>query len=149
MSAGLMLPAPRSCRWFSLAVLAGLCGCGGGSDSPQVVKVFPVKGKVELADGKPLNGGHIYFVPKGGLTTSDGVIGADGTFSLSTGASGEGAPPGEYKVRVEHDDVVKTATKKGAGKKPPYPPKYADEDGSGLTATVKAEPNQLEPFRLK
>ena len=31
----------------------------------------------------------------------------------------------------------------------PFPAVYADEDGeTGLTATVKAEPNQLEPFKL-
>ena len=35
------------------------------------------------------------------------------------------------------------------GKKLPFDPKYLDEDSSGLKAVVKAEPNALEPFRLR
>ena len=54
-----------------------------------------------------LSGGWIYFVRKAGdlPVTPSGVIGPDGTFSLVTGGSGEGAPPGEYKVRIEAPPV--------------------------------------------
>jgi hypothetical protein len=104
---------------------------------------------VQLPDGKPLTTGRVVFVSKDGLN-SIGTLGADGTFSLTTGASGEGAPAGEYKVRLEAGE---TSFKKGA--KPaqtaqalPFPEKYADEDSSELTATVKAEPTKLEPFKL-
>ena len=85
-----------------MAVCAGLAGCGK-SDSLPVLQVYDVKGKVLLADGKPLSGGWIYFVPQGGdlPVTPSGVIGADGTFSLVTGGSGEGRRPGDYKVRIE------------------------------------------------
>ena len=84
-----------------VAVWAGLAGCRN-SDSLPALPVYEVKGKVLLADGKPLRGGLISFVPKGDLpVTPSGVIASDGTFSLVTGGSGDGAPPGDYKVRVE------------------------------------------------
>ena len=76
-----------------VALLAGLGGCHN-SESLPVLPVYEVKGKVLLADGQPLSGGWIYFVPKGDLPlTPSGVIGSDGTFSVVTGGSGDGAPP--------------------------------------------------------
>jgi hypothetical protein len=129
-----------------MAGCAGLAGCGK-SDALPALKVYEVRGQVVMADGKPLSGGSIYFVSKAGdlPVTPSGVIGPDGKFSITTGGSGEGAPPGEYKVRVEGppgQSVGKTA-------KPAVPARYNDEDGSGLIITVRAETNQLDPIRLK
>lgn len=137
-------------------VLAGVFGCGGASDAVQKKPVFPVKGSVILPDGKPLSGGRIVFVSKTSLESSAGPIGSDGTFTLSSGASGEGAPAGEYKVKIEPAESVVTAaaakkTSKGIAGVPanlPFPAQYLDEDNSELTATVKAEPNDLPPFKL-
>jgi hypothetical protein len=135
-------------RWLSgliVAVGAGLAGCRG-SDSLPAFQVYEVKGQVLLADGKPLRGGWISFVPKGDLPiTPSGEIGSDGTFSLVTGGSGEGAPPGEYKVRIEAPQLPAAPKRR----KPPFPTKYTDEDSSGLQITVRAETNQLQPIRLK
>ncbi len=128
-----------------VAVCAGLAGCGK-SDSLPVLQVYDVKGKVLLADGKPLSGGQIYFVPNGDLAlTPSGVIGPDGTFSLVTGGSGAGAPPGQYKVRIE----ARQFQADGKVAKPRFPVRYNDEDSSGVLITVRAEPNQLEPILLK
>jgi len=128
-----------------VAVWAGLAGCSH-SDSLPVLQVYQVKGKVLLADGKPLSGGWVTFVPKGDLSvTPSGVIADDGTFSLVTGGSGEGAPAGEYKIRVEAPQFHAAAK----SKKPPFPFKYTDEDSSGVVITVRADTNQLEPIRLK
>jgi len=141
--------------WLGLGLLAGVAGCADRSGAPSVQTVYEVKGKVLLADGKPLEGGHIYFVHSSGATTSDGKIGADGAFALSTGNSGVGAPVGDYKVRIEPDDPSLLSApgpgRRGVakGKKLPFDPKYLDEDSSGLKAVVKAEPNALEPFRLR
>ncbi len=143
-------------RWqlapLVLAISAGVYGCRQ-ADTPPIVKVYPVKGKVLLANGNPLSGGHIYFVPaKDGLISSSGVIGPDGTFSLTTGESGEGAPEGQFKVRIEADaskPQVSKAGKRLEPNQPPFPSKYADEDTSGLLVTVRPEPNELEPFQLK
>jgi hypothetical protein len=129
------------------ALCAVLAGCGH-SDSLPVLDVYQVKGTVLLADGQPLSGGWISFVPKGDLSvTPGGEIRPDGTFSIATGGSGDGAPPGEYKVRVEAPQLLQ-ASKRSRGK-PLIPSKYNDEDSSGLVITVRAEPNQLTPIVLK
>ena len=45
---------------------------------------------------------------------------------------------------------IEPAERKKRGKtRPNFPVKYVDEDSSGLAVTVRAEPNQLEPFTLK
>jgi hypothetical protein len=141
----------RSVRWIALVAVASIAGCAG-SDAPQRVTVYEVKGQVLLKDGRPLKGGRVYFVPSDGALTSEGAIGPDGTFSMLTGNSGEGAPPGEYKVRVEPADVSLLAAAAGraaTGKRLPFPRKYLDEDRSGLRVTIKPEANRLEPFRLR
>jgi hypothetical protein len=144
-----ILDQPRHLKWFCggvlVAVWAGVSGCSNSQALP-VLTVYEVKGKVLLADGKPLADGWIYFVPKGDLTvTPSGRIGTDGSFSINTGGSGEGAPAGDYKIRVE-SPLYQAAQK---AKKPLYPFKYTDEDSSGIVITVKPAANQLEPLVLK
>jgi hypothetical protein len=137
----------------SLALLAGLTGCGS-SDGVGRVTVYPVKGKVLLANGQPLTSGRVVFFPMGDLVIeSSGTIGPDGSFSLKTGAFGEGAPAGEFRVKIEPDDsklaVAKPGTRNASRRKLPFPPKYADEETSGLKVTVKPESNDLPPIRLE
>jgi hypothetical protein len=140
----------RRRRWAAgllAAMLAPVVGCGH-SDSIPAYPVYEVKGQVVLADGKPLSGGWISFVPKGDLpVTPSGEIGPDGTFSLKTGGSGEGAPQGDYKVRVEAPQLQSGPSK--SRRRAAFPSKYTDEDSSGLVVTVKAESNRLEPIVLK
>jgi hypothetical protein len=140
--------SPVRALWSSLLFagpLAALSGCSGSDKLPSL-QVYQVTGKVLLADGKPLNAGWVYFVPKSDLSvTPSAKIAEDGTFSLDTGGSGEGAPAGEYKVRIE----APQAHLDPKSKKSLFPFKYTDEDSSDLVVTVKAEPNKLEPFVLK
>jgi hypothetical protein len=131
---------------LAASVAAGAIGCGG-SGLP-CLPVYRVTGKVLLADGKPLPGGFISFVPKNGLPlTPSASIGPDGTFSVVTGGSGEGAPAGEYKVRVESPEFQRADPR--SRKRALIPPKYTDEDSSGLIITVRAESNRLDPILLK
>ncbi len=135
-------------RWFSILLLTaplGLSGCGN-SDSLPKLQVYGVKGKVLLADGKPLQSGWISFVPKAGLPiTPSAQISSDGSFSVVTGGSGEGAPSGEYKIRIEAPDFrPDPKTKKAI-----FPSKYSDEDSSGIVVTVLPKENLLDPIRLK
>ena len=83
------------------------------------MKIYPVKGKVLLADGKPLTSGRVVFMlPEKGLEFV-GSIESDGSFSIK-GSQGEGAPEGTYRVRIEPDstkhgdDSVRTARRKSA-----------------------------------
>lgn len=125
-------------------------GCGD-PNAVGKMDLYPVKGAVLLADGKPLTSGHVVFVSTNQPISVEGVISSDGTFALNSGTSGSGAPAGEYKVRV---DVDLTKQPQSKGKPPtrsgplPFPAKYTDEDASGLTASVKAGDNDLPPFKL-
>jgi hypothetical protein len=119
-----------------------MIGCSGYTSSAPT---YEVKGKVRLASGKALSAGRVTFVAADGLLPqASGEIQPDGDFSLTTRNPGDGAAPGKYKVRIE------PAERKKPGKaRPGFPVKYVDEDSSGLTVTVRAEPNQLEPFTLR
>jgi hypothetical protein len=124
--------------------LAAAAGCEH-SDSLPSYAVYEVTGQVLLANGKPLDTGRVFFVPKGDLPlTPSGEVGSDGTFSVVTGGSGAGAPAGDYKLRIE---AIQYQSPKN--RKPIIPPKYADEDSSGLIVTVRPEPNHLDPIRLR
>ncbi len=125
---------------FFLAVAGGLVGCGGENGFTSL-RTYPVKGTVLLPDGKPLTMGRIMFVSTARGLTYGGTIGADGTFALKSAAR-EGAPEGEYKVRVEIDETSLPQSKGGKGQRGaqfPFAKKYTDEDASKLTASVKPD----------
>ena len=89
--------------WALAVVLASGCG-------PSLPKTYPVKGKVVDPAGKPWAGGAIMFqLAADPRVVADGVIGADGTFTLTTkiyGKAKEGAAEGEHSVMVESGPVV-------------------------------------------
>jgi len=119
-------------------VVVGLAGCE--SNPLSSMRLYPVKGKVLLADGKPLTTGRIVFVAVKSTLTSPSTIEGDGTFTVK-GSTGDGLPEGEYRIRIEIDEsklpTVKVASKRIGSL--PFPEKYADEDTSKLTATVKPD----------
>jgi hypothetical protein len=128
-----------------LAAVAGLSGCGGADRLPKLA-VYEVTGKVVLADGKPLSSGVISFVPKGDLAiTPSASISPDGTFKVVTGGSGDGAPAGDYKVRIEAPEFHADPK----SKKALFPFKYTDEDSSKIVVTVLPQENHLDPIVLK
>lgn len=119
-------------------------GCGGSRLQPVVT--HEVKGKVLLADGKPLAKGRVVLVPVEGLTPSaSGDLGADGAFTLTTRDSGDGAAVGKYKVRIEPPQDQQTRKYV----RPAFPLKYVDEDSSGLFVTIDAKTSSLDPIVLK
>ncbi len=130
--------------------MLGFGGCGD-SNAPAHMTVYPVKGKVLLADGKPLTTGRVVFMLPEKALEFAGSIESDGSFSIK-GNQGEGAPEGTYKVRIEPDSPkpgessAPTARRKSANL--PFPAMYGDETTSALTATVKSGDNTLEPFKL-
>ncbi len=121
-------------------VFVALSGCGE-TNPLSGVKLYPVKGKVLLPDGKPLAAGKVVFVGDKTSITSATDIGSDGSFELKEG-SGAGLPEGEYRVRLE--------TTSGKGKnKLPFPARYLDEDGSRLKATVTSDDSKnIFEFKL-
>ena len=89
---------PACVVYFTALSLVGPAGCG--RSGPYRGSLYPVKGQVLLADGKPLPGGTVQFIPKDGGLPASGRIEEDGTFTLRS-KTGEGGAPGEYKVRIE------------------------------------------------
>src|SRR5262249_12645337 len=117
-----------------IALAAGLTGCSG---SGSAVPTYEVKGKVLLANGRGLSTGRVTFLAVDGLLPqASGEIQPDGGFALTTRNPGDGAAPGNYKVRIEPAEG-----KNPKKARPNFPVKYVDEDSSGLAVTVRAEPN--------
>jgi hypothetical protein len=139
----------KTCRrirtWqLTVAMMLVAAGCGGGG-SPFAGTRYPVKGKVTLADGKPLTSGRIFFMSNEPPVSAAADIGSDGAFEFK-GPSGDGLPEAKYKVRISPAAIegTKSAVKLA------FASKHLDEDESGLTATVTSDEskNQFE-FKLE
>jgi predicted outer membrane repeat protein len=130
--------------WVVVMAGLGVSGCGGAGlgGGPD----YPVKGRVLLADGKPLGTGRVVFVSDETALSHGGAIASDGSFELKQG-SRAGAPAGHYKVRVdvEESHASKARTKTTNLR---FSAKYADEDASRLTALVKASGENFFEFKL-
>src|SRR5215510_11929597 len=82
-----------------LACLACLLASSCGSGGPQL---HPVRGQVFFRE-KPAEDAHIVFHPVGGKDDAirpSAIVGADGTFNLSSKNPDDGAPAGDYVVAV-------------------------------------------------
>ena len=78
-----------------LVVILGLNGCE--TNEKPIFPVYPVKGTVKYADGKPLIDGWIEFTSQAGETkgrNSNSKIDKDGSFEMETFARGKGAYAG-------------------------------------------------------
>lgn len=139
----------------ALILVLGLSGCGGGTSAIEPKSLYITRGKVELADGTPLTSGTIEFLPlKASVAETHGEIRKDGTFAVKTNDldQAEGAAPGEYKIRILPGQGSGPGRRGGARRvdraRLPFNPKYLNEETSELTASIKAETNELPPFRL-
>jgi hypothetical protein len=128
-----------------------LAGCGKSIEQPTV----PVTGIVEF-DGKPLAGAMLVFHA---VDTSkfkwkelpQAFTAADGTFSVHTYASNDGAPAGDYDVGIamiaptqdEGEDQQRRV--KGATV---IPKKYADHTTSGIRVTVGPRATKVPTISL-
>lgn len=116
-------------------------GCGPKFNTTPPPKVYPVKGKVLLANGERVSGGIITFHPKTGLgNEASGEIGPDGSFQLTTIVKNDGALPGSYTVSVNPYFKDGRYTKAPVNR---IPPRFGAPETSDLTAEVKAEDNNL------
>ncbi len=126
---------------------AGLVVAMGGCGEPNPLsgaKLYPVKGKVLLPDGKPLSAGQVVFVGSKTMITSSATIESDGSFAFKS-ASGDGLPEGDYKIRIEGG--AGSGGKKGKANNP-FADQFLDEDTSELTATVTSD-EAKNNFELK
>ncbi|MHC2068231.1 hypothetical protein ACYFX5_12205 [Bremerella sp. T1] len=127
-----------------LGVVLLSVGCSGGNG----LETAPAEGVVTY-NGKPLPYGRVSFRPEAG-SPATGEIQDDGTFTLSTYGTGDGAIVGTHQVSI-------SATERDAGlegeinpnaelpvSKSVIPKKYSSFSTSELTVEVVASgPNQF------
>jgi predicted small lipoprotein YifL len=134
----------------SAAILAALWGCGRSGPA-----YWPISGKVTF-QGKPVALGQIRFSnPKQGIDVVESLR-TDGQYTIITGKR-QGLPEGQYQVaivpkldfsKMKRDSnglPIPSTMPSAAERHPPnIPQKYHDPATSGLTLTVKPEPNTLD-----
>lgn len=155
----------RQLLWIPM-VLVALAGCGGDAVAP-----VPVSGNV-IAGTKPVEGALVTFHNSGGGRTASGLTDSDGTFTLTTNRTGDGAQPGEYVVTIAKqeskiagaDDIDVASGEYGEAYgammdaaatgdmskvlKDTLPGKYSSAETSGLTRTVVAGEENVFEFTL-
>jgi hypothetical protein len=155
--------APR--RLSDSLLIAGflafwIVGCGDNSKIP----VYPVRGTV-LYRGEPAEGALVIFHPVDPSTNlkekipprPSGLVDSEGAFVLTTHQPTDGGRSGDYQISIVwFNEAVEKEGGLGQGDSEHGPKpkdklngKYADPKRSGLTATITAGTNDLEPFDLE
>ncbi len=132
---------------FLMFVIVG-SGCERSPLSSMTL--YPVTGKVRLADGKPLTSGRVVFCSTKSTITFMATVESDGSFTVK-GSSGAGLPEGLYNVRLEMDETKLPPVKGQPNPRKsarPFPAKYLDENESGLTAKITAKDDRPLEFQL-
>lgn len=131
--------------WILALVLAACPACSG-----RHPVLYPVHGKV-FFDGRPAPGARVVFHPTGAsdptIPKPSATVRGDGTFSLGTYASEDGAPPGSYRVAIVWLAATPTGSQK-ADVPNRLPARYGNPQTSQLFAEIKDGPTELEPFKL-
>jgi hypothetical protein len=145
----------------SILVTVGivLTGCSSSPRPPT----YPVTGTVTL-QGKPLAGAAITFVPTGDGEAASAITDSDGKYALTTWEAGDGARPGEYRVKVSKQELaavdpsklvqnlsIEEEQKIYVESKKPAPPakrlipsKFENEETSGLVHKVEGKPTTFD-----
>ena len=124
-----------------LLLLAVPCvGCGPSFGTPP--GMYPARGTVTLANGKPATGALIRFVPMSleGVETYT-ELNEDGSFVLKTVADRDGAVPSRYKVYFDTDSASPRPPAKTAAAKQAIPRAYLKAETTPLVLEVKPEEN--------
>jgi len=140
-----MFRVSRQLSLFVLAVpLAFVVGCG-----PKFPKTAIVKGKVTYK-GKAVPNGTVNFNPEIPGPPTSGEIQPDGTYTLTTFKSGDGAIPGKYSVVIVamQDNASRLPEDRSPLPPPIVPIKYTSPATSDLKAEVKDQENTID-FDLK
>jgi hypothetical protein len=127
-------PKDLSLLAASLVLVFSAAGCGS--------RLYSVRGTVTLEDGTPLAKGMVMFESNGEGTTvmARGEIKPDGSYQLSTYRTGDGVPPGKYRVQINPMDLSEVPDER---KNLPFDLKYTKFKTSGLEYEVKAGSNEF------
>jgi hypothetical protein len=139
----------RASRRLGILVLILVCFSTASCTSDNHKPVFPVRGQV-FYQGRPAKGAVVFFHPQGAESEPEslhplGVVGADGSFRLTTYRPDDGAPAGAYSVTV----IWKSPSAHGDDdEKNLLPVRYMSPATSKLTAQVQQGTNDLPPYQL-
>jgi hypothetical protein len=141
------------------ALIGSVLALGCGQQDSNRPKTYPVTGMVTYK-GQAVEGATVAYQPTAGKKGATGVTDAAGRYSLTTFTSGDGAVPGQYKVKIvkvkaaegvaaadqdSEDYVAPTEGQPEVGKSENLlPANYADPNQSGLTATVGEDKNSID-----
>jgi hypothetical protein len=125
--------------FFLIPMLTLALGCGDEAPEGSIVEgIVPVSGTATY-QGKPLQDYAIYF-SDGKNRPATGMVDAQGHFTLSTNAEGDGAPVGSHKVWLVYSPVVEENPEVLDPKIPPpkvkLPAKYTSLEKTDLTVEV-------------
>jgi len=133
-----------------VALLVVLAGCGSSRVAQQKfdkrVAVFPAKGQVTLA-GKPLAGAIVTLHPKGTGAEAHALSKPDGSFTLTTYETDDGAAAGEYAVSVVRRSSIKDGHEFVLGPNE-LPPQFSRAETSPLTIQIAEGSNDLPPIEI-
>lgn len=141
----------------SAVVFGGMVGCGK-SKARDLKPVVTVKGRV-LFRGQPATRAIVVFHPISDpnprALRSNGTVGPDGSFSLTTFVKDDGAPKGEYAVTVYWPDASKKPGKRMEGpeeEEQDLPDwlggRFCSRNGSILRAAIGDKPVEFAPVDL-
>ena len=137
------LDASALCRGPGPVALCLLAGCLAvvGCAKPGRAPTAKAAGTLS-AGGAPLAGVNVTFTPAAGRSAS-ATTDAEGRFSLSTFAPGDGAVPGKHRVTLslKEADVPMPGTPEAAAYKPaplPFAKKYAGLATTDLEIEIPA-----------
>ena len=152
----------QACLVFTLAL--PWIGCNGDSRPPT----YPVTGKVTWK-GQPVEKASVIFVPDGKGESASAETDAKGVYNLTTFVAGDGARPGNYRIKVMKYNMPKSEATTDSRNltyeeeqkiyndpsvRPTPPPKnslpanYENETTSGLTHVVGEAPS-VKDLELK
>ena len=119
---------------LAAAIVLIITSNGCGEKQPTT---YPVKGRVIFSDGKPVMLGTVELLSEAGAMNAQGSIQPDGTFTLGTFASNDGAVEGTHKAIVMQMIVSDGLPRHSMDHGDPIDPLYSSYSSSPLTALVQ------------
>ncbi len=137
-------------RWLYLSILV-CCGVAGCAPSNPWDTPYPATGSVTFK-GKAVENAELTLFPtdpKAPETVRPRArTTADGKFVVTTYQEGDGAPVGQYKVTIIHNEVA--VSKDTIVAKPnDLPVKYSKLESTDLNVTIVAGKNEIPAFELR
>ena len=141
-------PQAKSMAAIALTMLLAWTGYSFAKRGDGLPKVYPARGQV-LLPGLPLEGALLVLHPTqaGSTARPRATLRDDGRFELTTHATGDGAPEGEYVVTAILHQLQEVDGEPVPGPNQ-LPPLFAKPETSPLRVTIQRGSNDLPPLRL-